>query len=186
MDNLTKEVANESDTFHDIIQLNFDHPADDLSHTTLSMLHWTLTHCPGAKWILRTRANVVVNTLAMSDFLLGCNEDFACLMAEGGAPCRTGHCDGDSSSRQPPPPHCTPYAYAISFDIARDLYLFANKTHQHQDENVFFTGILPQPLQPSYHRLMAKQLKFDKTAIYKEGWNNLPLMTVAKSHGRAA
>lgn len=181
MANLTREVARESDTFHDIIQLDFEHPDDDLSHTTLCMLHWTLSYCPRAKWILRTRANVVVNTLAMSDFLLGSDEDFACLMAEEGASCR--HCgDGQPS----PPPHCSPHAYAISTDIARDLYLFANKTHQHRDENVFFTGTLPQPLQPTYHRLRSKQLKFGKTAIYKEGWSDLPLMTVGKARGRPA
>ncbi|XP_037785445.1 beta-1,3-galactosyltransferase 1-like [Penaeus monodon] len=192
MANMTLEVARESDTFHDIIQLDFEHPADDLSHTTLSMLHWTLTYCPRAKWILRTRANVVVNTLAMSDFLLGTNEDFACLMAEEGVPCRTGHCEGggggngDPSTQQSPPPHCAPHAYALNTDIARDLYLFANKTHQHPDENVLFTGTLPQPLQPTYHRLRSKQLQFGKTAIYKEGWSNLPLMTVGKIRGRAA
>ncbi|KAK7078582.1 Beta-1,3-galactosyltransferase 4 [Halocaridina rubra] len=161
-----KRIEIESRLFRDIIQLDFADGYRTLPYKTLSLLHWIKTFCPTVSWVLKSDDDVFVNPFSLNHFLLKIPADdgidFACFYNENAAVCREGE-DCNPKFAVPRslysddyyPPYCEGPAYIINITMALQLYSRANITllHQFPFEDVYFTGILAQALEPVYYHL---------------------------------
>ncbi|XP_071549794.1 beta-1,3-galactosyltransferase 1-like [Panulirus ornatus] len=172
-------LETESQTFHDIIQLNFVDSYSNLSLKTLSILHWTQTFCQGAKWILKSDDDVLVNPFALNNLLKDRPlVSFVCKVNGGYRVCRVGHrCKQKWALSYAEyadyyyPPYCDGPAYVISASMARQIYCAANRTHPLMIEDAYFTGILAKTFQPKYEILPRRKLSKKGYDLVKHFWN---------------
>lgn len=156
-------LRRESDTFHDIIQLDFFDSYENLTLKTLAMLHWTKTFCPNAKWVFKSDTDVFVNSFAVAKYLRQTSSDFVCSVCRHCPVCRKGmDClekwwvsEADYANEYYPP-YCHGSAYMIRTDIAMKIYERANKTHPLVIEDAYFTGVLTHGMNITYTDLSRK------------------------------
>ncbi|XP_042204915.1 uncharacterized protein LOC121854358 [Homarus americanus] len=154
--NYQSQLLHESQHYHDIIQLDFVDSYFNLTLKTLSILHWTQNFCPGAKWILKSDDDVLVNPFTLTEYLTQHpTADFVCKMNRNSQVCREGKwCPKkwQVSYEEYPfnlyPLSCHGFVYVISRKMARLVYASANKTHPYRMEDIYFTGIVAKHFNP--------------------------------------
>ncbi|KAK4324666.1 hypothetical protein Pmani_004704 [Petrolisthes manimaculis] len=155
---LQNKIYNESLAHHDIIQFSFVDSYRNLTLKTLSMLSWSLSYCPRAKWILKSDEDVFVNPFAVTEFInWNPKTDFICTLNENNTVCRVGtECKEKwavSLEEYPSPTYptyCDGPGYILSSSMAAKVYSSANKTHPHFIEDAYITGIIAKPYHPHY------------------------------------
>lgn len=172
-DDVQELLEVESKIHHDIIQLDFLDAYGNLTLKTLSILHWTKTFCPQAKWILKSDTDVFVNPFALTQYLNETEADFVCKVCYHCRVCRAGtHCPPKwfvSREEYPDeyyPTYCLGSAYVLRANLANKIYALANKTHPLIIEDAYFTGILTKNMNVSYDAL--------RGAMFLRGANFLP------------
>ncbi|XP_068217400.1 beta-1,3-galactosyltransferase 1-like [Palaemon carinicauda] len=194
-------IEKESTEYHDIIQVGLIDSYKNLTLKTLTILHWTEHFCPSATWILKSDEDVFVNSFALKNFLgqiimrdLPRNV-FVCKVNKERKVCR--------SKRKCPakwiipetlyaekyyPTYCNGPAYIISRPLARQIYYVANKTNPFPMEDVYYTGIQAEGLNPHYVNLARSNFrsKYHRSTSYN--WSKMPLFIVhvEKIKGRSS
>ncbi|KAK3883687.1 hypothetical protein Pcinc_012007 [Petrolisthes cinctipes] len=176
---LQNKIYNESLAHHDIIQFSFVDSYRNLTLKTLSMLSWSLSYCPRAKWILKSDEDVFVNPFAVTAFVnRNPKTDFICSVNENSTVCRVGRkciekwaVSRDEYPSLTYPPYCDGPAYILSSSMAAKVYSSANKTHPLFIEDAYITGIIAKPYRPQYMDL--SWFRFPKKLRYltKKFWN---------------
>nr|XP_053655630.1 LOW QUALITY PROTEIN: beta-1,3-galactosyltransferase 2-like [Cherax quadricarinatus] len=64
-----KKINEESDTYRDIIQLDFVDSYKNLSYKGVGALQWISEHCMHARWILKSDDDIVINVFSLVAFL---------------------------------------------------------------------------------------------------------------------
>ncbi|KAK8753513.1 hypothetical protein OTU49_000015 [Cherax quadricarinatus] len=64
-----KKISEESDTYRDIIQLDFVDSYKNLSYKGVGALQWISEHCMHARWILKSDDDIVINVFSLVAFL---------------------------------------------------------------------------------------------------------------------
>lgn len=178
-----RHLEAESHKYHDIIQLNFTDSYLNLTLKTLAILHWTQTFCQGAKWILKSDEDVFVNPFALTNFLQDHqNVNFVCRMNKNLKVCRTGQrcpqkwaVSHEEYAEDYYPPYCDGPAYVVSTRMARRIYAAANKTHPHQMEDAYFTGVVARVFQPKYRNLHRRRFPRRTSHFLPSFWNGFAL-----------
>ncbi|KAK4291453.1 hypothetical protein Pmani_035723 [Petrolisthes manimaculis] len=180
---LQTNISKESLIHGDIIQLSFMDSYRNLTLKTLSMLHWSLTYCSQAQWILKSDDDVFFNPFALDTYIKkNRNYNIICKICYNKDVCRQG------MSKCPPkwvikpeeyqyktyPSYCNGEAYVISSSLAAKLYSAANKTHPFFIEDVYITGIIAHQFKPRYKAIPAFKFKRWK----KSNWNRHTLFLV--------
>ncbi|KAK4326218.1 hypothetical protein Pmani_003252 [Petrolisthes manimaculis] len=62
-------VTQESQQYHDIVQLKFDDTYKNLSLKGVGALQWVTEHCPGPTWVLKSDDDMIINIFALSSYL---------------------------------------------------------------------------------------------------------------------
>lgn len=133
----------------------------NLTLKTLTILHWTLTHCPQATWLVKSDEDVFINPIALKNVLqqaVAGGANFVCRVQHTPTVCRKNNnlcrrkwvVSVNEYQNVTYPTHCTGAAYAVSADMLEKLYTAANKTHPYFLEDVYFTGILAHGYRPLY------------------------------------
>ncbi|KAK7054617.1 Beta-1,3-galactosyltransferase 1, partial [Halocaridina rubra] len=165
------QIYYESQTFHDIIQLDFHDSYENLSIKTLSIMHWTGYFCPQADWVLKSDEDVFIDPFAVSNFLADklTHNDFICNLNRNLKVCRPGaKCEqryAISRETYPEnyyPPYCSGGGYIVRHEMARRIYKAANNSRLHPMEDAFFTGIVVQDLNPTYTVLSGRRLHYNR------------------------
>lgn len=158
-----KFLEHESDAYHDILQFDFLDSYENLTLKTLSMLYWTKTYCPDAKWVFKSDTDVFVNSFAIAKYLKHTSGDFVCSVCQNCTVCRRGMDCLEKwwvSEEEYPykyyPHYCHGSAYIIRTDTAKKIYDQANKTHPLAIEDAYFTGVLTRALNVTYIDLNRK------------------------------
>lgn len=180
-----RRIEEEGRAHRDIIQVDFVDSYRNLTLKTLTMLHWTLTHCPHAAWLLKSDEDVFINPFAlMSALKHHANASFVCRVNEVPPVCRKGdNCHSkwvvsrDDYQNDTFPSHCSGAAYAVSAGMTKKLYSVANKTHHLFLEDVYVTGILAKAFQPRYIDVRARIKRVTRTFEDKH-WNGKVLFTL--------
>ena len=127
-------IEEESHTHHDIIQVDFIDSYKNLTLKTLTMLHWTITYCPKASWLLKSDEDVVIDSLALRNALTHHKQaDFLCYMNRHLWVCRSGGCPQKwvvslkEYQHSTYPPYCMGFAYVVSYNMAEKLFAFHAK-----------------------------------------------------------
>ncbi|XP_068238792.1 beta-1,3-galactosyltransferase 1-like isoform X2 [Palaemon carinicauda] len=155
-ENIMKEVEKESDKYHDILLLDILDSYTNLTLKTLVLFHWVYKYCTNPMWVLKSDADVFVNTFALSRYLhkvqqsggkLG--DTFVCKKRGPVSPCRQKcphakwRVSWDEYPKAKYPQYCMGPGYVIPRSIIKPIYEAANKTHPFRMEDVYYTGILP-------------------------------------------
>ncbi|XP_030630626.1 beta-1,3-galactosyltransferase 2 [Chanos chanos] len=67
---LQRQIQQESHRHHDIIQQEFMDTYHNLTLKTLMGMHWVATHCPNARYVMKTDSDMFVNTENLIQMLL--------------------------------------------------------------------------------------------------------------------
>ncbi|XP_047490635.1 beta-1,3-galactosyltransferase 1-like [Penaeus chinensis] len=62
-------IDEESEKFHDIVQLDFVDSYKNLSYKGVSALQWITEHCLQAEWILKSDDDMIINVFGLVDYL---------------------------------------------------------------------------------------------------------------------
>lgn len=177
---LQANISRESLAHHDIIQINFVDSYRNLTLKTLSMLHWSLTYCPTAEWILKSDEDVFMNPFAVNRYIMdNRNYNFICKVFYKAPVCREKRkCASkwvvtrDEYQNDTYPKYCLGSAYVVSSSMAAKLYAAANKTHPLSIEDAYYTGIIAKPFQPKYkHLTLSRFHKRARRTTYEASWN---------------
>ncbi|XP_071521557.1 beta-1,3-galactosyltransferase 1-like [Panulirus ornatus] len=153
-----ENVREESNKYHDMIQISFLDTYDNLTLKIMSGLHWINTFCSTPAWVLKSDSDVLVNIFALSSFLHKYDEinhqrrnNFLCKKNGPVKPCRK-FCEKkwQVSLKEYPfylyPVYCLGPGYIIPRRLVATLYQAANKTHPFRMEDVYYTGLIPAEL----------------------------------------
>ncbi|XP_064115086.1 beta-1,3-galactosyltransferase 1-like isoform X2 [Macrobrachium nipponense] len=156
---IMNDVKTESDKYRDVILLDVLDSYTNLTLKTLALFHWVDRYCPNPVWVLKSDADVFVNTFALSRYLhkvqdsgRRLNNTFVCKKRGPASPCRVNcpHAKWRVSWEEYPkdkyPEYCMGPGYVIPRSIIRPIYEAANKTHPFRMEDVYYTGILPDTI----------------------------------------
>lgn len=178
-------IEEESQIYHDIIQVNFIDSYRNLTLKTLSIFHWTGKYCPRASWLLKSDEDVFVNPYALKDFLSSHRQaGFACFIYHFSWVCRWGeNCPQKWAVTQKEyphtvyPPYCKGAAYIVSSSMVRKVFAAANKTHPFVIEDAYFTGIVALPFLPEYVDLKGR-FYFFVSSLSKVLWDGTVLLNI--------
>ncbi|XP_068221066.1 beta-1,3-galactosyltransferase 1-like [Palaemon carinicauda] len=168
-------IARESQVYHDIIQMDFTDCYKILALKTLSLLHWVKTFCPSARWVLKSDVDILVNPFQLRHFLESRDEDFVCIIHPKPRVCRkvSKYCPTkwiiprDVFDRDVYPPYCRGPAYVMRTGMAPLLFWSANKTHPFIMEDVYYTGILAEPMRLRYFNLEGDKFPFFEKDVHQ-------------------
>ncbi|XP_068098209.1 beta-1,3-galactosyltransferase 2-like [Hyperolius riggenbachi] len=62
-------IGEESEQYHDIIQMGFQDTYKNLTIKTMMGIDWVANYCPGAQYVMKTDSDMFVNTNYLVDFL---------------------------------------------------------------------------------------------------------------------
>ncbi|KAK3859856.1 hypothetical protein Pcinc_034057 [Petrolisthes cinctipes] len=184
---LQTNISKESLLHGDIIQLSFIDSYRNLTLKTLSMLHWSLTYCPQAEWILKSDDDVFFNPFALATYIKeNWNYNIICRMNSNYDVCRLGSSCPSKWVVKPEeykyksyPSYCIGAAYVISSSLAAKLYSAANKTHPFFIEDVYITGIIAHQFKPRYKKIPVSRSKIrKKSKTEKSFWNGHTLFLI--------
>ncbi|XP_069979337.1 beta-1,3-galactosyltransferase 2 [Penaeus vannamei] len=146
-----RRLQEESDEYHDVIQVGFVDSYLNLTLKTLSALHWKHTRCRHVPWLLKSDADVFVSPWSVSEVLQKATEDIVCRVLYARIVCRPHNCK-DKRWIIPPelyphdhyPPYCNGPAYAVSQKFIQKVLPAASAKNPFPMEDAYFTGILVQ------------------------------------------
>ncbi|XP_002740042.1 beta-1,3-galactosyltransferase 1-like [Saccoglossus kowalevskii] len=148
----------ESDTFMDLVVLDFDDSYYNLTLKTMMLLRWAVTYCPNAKYVMKVDDDVFVNL-----------DNLIPLLSE--AP-REGYAVGYVYVQSKPirktwnkwyvseeewsyefyPPYPTGPAYVLSMDVARAVLKSARRIRMFRMEDVYIgMNLLKLSIKPVHH-----------------------------------
>ncbi|XP_063850321.1 beta-1,3-galactosyltransferase 5-like [Scylla paramamosain] len=186
-------IEEESQTYHDIIQVNFIDSYRNLTLKTLTILHWTKTYCPGASWLLKSDEDIFVNPFALRNIVANHTQaGFVCFLNRFLWVCRKGkNCpqkwavSSQEYQHSIYPPYCLGPAYAISSNMVRKVFTDANKTHPFVMEDVYFTGILALHHMAEYVDLKGR-FYFHASDVSEILWNGTTVFSMISPKARNA
>ncbi|XP_068234003.1 beta-1,3-galactosyltransferase 5-like [Palaemon carinicauda] len=156
-----QNLEKESQTFHDIIQIDIVDTYLNLTLKTLTAFHWKQARCQHVPWLLKSDADVFMNPWAVSRTLRHARKDFVCKVLRHRHVCRSVNkkCrDGrwvmsrETYPHDRYPPYCNGPAYAVNQNAVQKISVTASSRRTHfLMEDIYFTGILPQGLNLHYY-----------------------------------
>lgn len=163
----------------------------NLTLKTLTMMHWTLTHCPHATWLLKSDDDVLINPFALKSVLAQQEgASFVCRVKVTSSVCRIWHrCPKkwavslNEYRTDRYPTYCMGAAYAISASMVKKLYAVANKTHPLFLEDAYVTGILAQAYQARYFNVRVRYLRATQK-LKEKYWNGRVLFMIFNSSAK--
>ncbi|XP_037774320.1 lactosylceramide 1,3-N-acetyl-beta-D-glucosaminyltransferase-like, partial [Penaeus monodon] len=146
-----RRLQDESDEYHDVIQVGFVDSYLNLTLKTLSALHWKHTRCRHVPWLLKSDADVFMNPWSVSETLQKATEDIVCRVLYARIVCRPHTCK-DKRWIIPPelyphdhyPPYCNGPVYAVNQNFIQTVLPAASAKNPFPMEDAYFTGILVQ------------------------------------------
>ncbi|XP_037788645.1 beta-1,3-galactosyltransferase 2-like isoform X2 [Penaeus monodon] len=146
-----RRLQDESEEYHDVIQVGFVDSYLNLTLKTLSALHWKHTRCRHVPWLLKSDADVFMNPWSVSETLQKATEDIVCRVLYARIVCRPHTCK-DKRWIIPPelyphdhyPPYCNGPVYAVNQNFIQTVLPAASAKNPFPMEDAYFTGILVQ------------------------------------------
>ncbi|XP_042874649.1 beta-1,3-galactosyltransferase 2-like [Penaeus japonicus] len=155
-----RRLQEESDEYHDVIQVGFVDAYLNLTLKTLSALHWKHTRCPHVPWLLKSDADVFVSPWTVSRVLRNESADIVCRLLFSKNVCRPHNCKDERWFIPPEvypheyyPPYCNGPVYAVNRKFVREILTVASAENPFVMEDAYYTGILVQGLDLKYHNL---------------------------------
>ena len=145
-------LEEENRTYRDIVQGSFLDSYRNLTYKHVMALKWTVYHCPGVRYLLKTDDDVFVNPPALLDFL---SQDVPPL--DGRRPILCQNVSSRSAPRNPKhkwrvtpqeypgekyPPYCNGWIVLYSSEVVFLLYREAQRTPYFWVDDVHVTGVL--------------------------------------------
>lgn len=132
-----KIISEESEKFHDIIQLDFVDSYKNLSYKGLSALQWISQHCLHPPWILKSDDDMIINVFGLVAYLAAYTkqeaasnrvpEKIMCAVWWGmpvlrGTGCAKWCVTEEEWKEKTYPPYCSGSAFVVPTRVAPDLY----------------------------------------------------------------
>ena len=157
-DQLRIEAENEA--MGDLIQGNYHDSYRNMTYKHVCGLKWFSYYCPLAKFLIKNDDDVFVNSPFLLDYLLknrnqiqGEKQLIWCKKLPSASVKRTYRSKWRVSVKEFPkkyyPPYCPGFSVIYSEDLAKDLYVEAQKTNYFWIDDVHVTGTLTQQLNVS-------------------------------------
>ncbi|EDW35140.1 GL24759 [Drosophila persimilis] len=150
---LNESLNKENYIYGDMIRGNFIDSYFNLTLKTISMLEWADTHCPSAKFILKTDDDMFINVPKLLGFIDARYKSERAIygrLAKNWKPVRAGRSKYYVSHKLYTglqyPPFTTGPAYLLTGDIVHELYVESLNTFYMHLEDVFITGIVARTL----------------------------------------
>ncbi|XP_037783721.1 beta-1,3-galactosyltransferase 2-like [Penaeus monodon] len=155
-----RRLQEESDEYHDVIQVGFVDSYLNLTLKTLSALHWKHTRCRHVPWLLKSDADVFVSPWAVTRLLSNETADIVCRLLFSKNVCQPHNCR-DKRWIIPPevyphefyPPYCNGPVYAVNQKSVREILTVASAENPFVMEDAYYTGILVQGLDLKYNNI---------------------------------
>ncbi|XP_060082846.1 uncharacterized protein LOC132562136 [Ylistrum balloti] len=138
-----RSLKEESEQYHDIVQLQFKDSYSNLTYKTLSELRWVSEFCANTKYVMKTDSDMFVNTYILPNILKGISN----------ARFIGGHCWGPSPPHREAnskwyvsyksyrhssfPPMCSGTGYIISLDLVLEILQISKNIPYFHLEDVF-------------------------------------------------
>lgn len=147
-----KQLKDENDAFHDIIQGNFFDAYRNMTYKHTMALKWFVYNCPTLKYLIKTDDDVFINTPALYKWLhTGLNDVrnlLFCYKVEEARVKRTYRSKWRVSTKEFAsryyPPYCPGFSIIYSNDVVHRLYQEAQQTPYFWIDDVHITGTLAQ------------------------------------------
>lgn len=164
---MNTEVQKENQLFNDIVKINLLEDYYNLTYKTVAMLEFVISHCQGAKFLMKLDDDIFVNIPKILMFLESHRNDKRKIygnLLEGKDPIRDQTNKYFASeieySGNIYPNYVNGPSYLMTTDILHELYNTSLNTPYLKYEDVFLTG------------LVAQQLNIDIVNVYE--FNNYP------------
>lgn len=155
-----RRLQEESDEYHDVIQVGFVDSYLNLTLKTLSALHWKHTRCRQVPWLLKSDADVFVSPWALTKLLRNETADIVCRLLFSKNVCRPHNCRDkrwmiplEVYPNEFYPPYCNGPAYAVNQKFVREILTVASAEKPFVMEDAYYTGILAQGLDLKYNNI---------------------------------
>ncbi|CAI9624334.1 unnamed protein product, partial [Staurois parvus] len=152
-------LAEEFNTYKDIIQKDFIDTYYNLTIKTLLGLDWIVNHCPQTQYIMKTDTDMFVNTNYLVELLLRKNQTsnlFTGILKPDDSPIRSIFSKWYISRREyggdKYPPFCSGTGYVLSVDVAQKIFNISSSVPFFKLEDVYI-GMCLEKLKISLQEL---------------------------------
>lgn len=163
---VSREVAEESQKFRDIIQKDFADVYFNLTLKTMMGMEWIYSFCPQTTFVMKTDSDMFVNIYYLTELLLKKNRTtrfFTGFLKLNEYPIRKRFNKWFVSKYEYPwdkyPPFCSGTGYVFSSDVAGEVYHVANSVPFIKLEDVF-VGLCLKRLEIRLEELHSEQTFF--------------------------
>jgi len=154
---ISEVLKDESKLYNDLVHEDFQETYKNLTLKTIGQLKWAVHFCPNAKYVMHVDDDVfaqipdIVTHLehqeeeGLTDRQMYCSKVFMPVVRRDGKWTM-------SEEDYPGPPNlkyplgCVGWCFVMTFDVVKDLYYMALKTHHIHLEDVTVTGILREKI----------------------------------------
>lgn len=149
-DNTNNMIAEESQSFNDIVQVDIIDEYKNLTLKSIFMLEWLTKYCLNSNFYLKTDDDVyiIVKNLKREFRRIGDKKFFLCHVFKNSTVMKDETSKYYVSSREFSgdvyPTYCSGSAYAFPASVVPDLYQSAIQTKLFRMEDVYITGILAE------------------------------------------
>ncbi|XP_077336009.1 beta-1,3-galactosyltransferase 5-like [Lithobates pipiens] len=158
--------SEEFNTYKDIIQKDFVDTYYNLTIKTLMGLDWIVNHCPQTHYVMKTDADMFVNTYFLVKLLLSKNQTsnlFTGMLKPDDAPIRNAlskwHVSKKEYDGEKYPPFCSGTGYVLSADVAQRIFNISSSIPFFKLEDVYI-GMCLERLKISLQELHTKPIFF--------------------------
>ena len=157
-ESINHQLKKESETYKDILQINFTDSYKILINKTINGIKWMLAYCGNAKFIMKVDDDIVVNTKSLVEYFLALNSTssrnkiYGKCMHNFTLPIRDINDKHFISTEDYSPAiwpnYCLGPAYILASDTLKPIYNLSKYIRQF-------------PMEDTYVGLLAKELKID-------------------------